>query len=453
MDINAHIKASQSRNFHTIYQEGIKHKNLGKDPVSFRLLPAFDPDNPDKGTSYLPCIMPDGSFSSWGNMMVVSRFVGRVNKVDIVSPRTFDADAFCPMSYLYTAIRKDPDWMYLFKGESFRDTPLDRPNRVLVANIVDVNSPGIGTQVAVMGFMAMSCLIADDGLMRQPNTMVGVEEAMKVDYMAEYANGDITHPETGLILLFSSARVDGKSTHNIALSRPVRRIPVDRSLMEGRVDLSNMRNVVKESSPEEIVQTLVEKLTSRNAAGMHEHYILREVFPQFSIPAPVSAPGALSTVPSGFQPSAALEDVGGVAGAGHTELATVTPPAQSTPVQKVKRSNPTALNAPGVSEHEDEAEPAVLSANPPAAPTTDAHPAVLSMHGAVPPAQDPVTPPAAPETTPQTGTAAASPAASGTATQAALPTAPGPTVPGDNVPLPDFLAKFRAEAQAAKSQT
>lgn len=320
-----------------LFQEGVKYRHMsGKDAISFRILPAINPQNPDLATSWIQSLDPDGNLTDWGSIIKVVRFVGHGSdgqyRRDLLSLRTFDTPETkqdCPLETLYRVIQEDlGTWGYLTKGIGDQKDPnripkaFDRLSSLLVANILDINQAHEGVKLGVFSVSATQKLISKtDGLIFQVNAAPGIEEFIKLNYMNKYANGDITDPTSGPVLV--CLKVQGKGdfgSYGIQVqtnqqTHQVMRRPMDQSLMAQRYDLRDIKNVVNVPTEETLVQSLVELLNGRSPQGFHEFSLLRLAFPQHRIPEPPAAPGLSRVVQgTGFGGSPGFSPQGGQMG-------------------------------------------------------------------------------------------------------------------------------------------
>ena len=313
-----------------VFQDGVRYRHMtGKDPVIFRILPAFNPANPDKEMSWLPSIDPSGNLTDWAFILKVVRYVGHADfrsggRQDLISLHTFDDETTthdCPLDRLYNCIREDPaTWGYLIKDKGEKNDPnrvsaaYGRVQGLLVANILDLAAAQDGVKLGVFTTGATQELIdPEEGLVFTPNCMPNLEAFIAQDYMNRYANGDITHPGTGACLNCMKGTKNGEmSGYKISIAtnsqnRSVIRKSLDRSQMGQRYNLASPANVINAPTEESLVQALVGLLNGRSPDGYHEYALLRLVFPQHRIPEPPAAPAASSTVQSGFGTSPAAQ--------------------------------------------------------------------------------------------------------------------------------------------------
>jgi len=307
-----------------IFKEGVKYKRMSGAQILFRMMPAFNPADPNPSTSWLPCMDPNGNLTDWGAIIKLIRFVGHGNdgpgsRVGLLSLKTFETpgnQVFCPLAAVYSAIARDQDtWGYLIAQGDFKDKNRPRPaygkiESSLVVNIIDANQPHLGVQIGMFSTGATTNIIdKKTGIIYQPNMAPNVDELISADYMAAYAYGDITHPANAPLLICEQGTDKGdfspyRVTPAIGRDRKVMRMPVTHETMAQRVNLANPDSFLNIPTPEDLVQSLVRLLNGRSPAGYHEYALLRMALPDFKIPEPPPAPGAIHSV-SGFSPSPA----------------------------------------------------------------------------------------------------------------------------------------------------
>lgn len=407
--------AEEGENSDKIFtRNGVKTKFMsGKQPITFTILPAVDPANPDKRVSYLPSILPGNvpTLSDWGNGAYIYRKLGRGDwkeRYDIVSLSSVGEE--CPIDAVRKVAKSDQTWQYLTDDGNFGD-----PNRVpavlpakrqfLFCNVFLPNEPERVAHVGIFSKSVANKLIGENGLVFQPSPSATAEQ-VAANYLAAYANGDITAPQGAPAFVVEKGHDKGEMSGyelRFALdsTRRVLRYPATQDIMATRYDINDLRSYLNILTADQIVQILIRELTGRSPAGYHEYALLKLALgSRYQIPEPPSAPGAVNTVQSGFEPAAAAP----------------VPTAQSVP-----------LDQPVV--------PAAV------APTSSAAPTAVPVAS---PAAVPVTPTAVPGGAPssEAGVALAAAVKAGVA----QPTAPAPgTVPGDPVPAFDkaaFLARL-----------
>ena len=429
--------AEEGENSDRIFtRNGVKTKFMsGKQPITFSILPAVDPSNPDKRVSYLPSILPGNppTLSDWGNGAYVYRKLGRGDwkeRYDIVSLSSVGEE--CPIDVVRKVAKSDPTWQYLVDDGKFGD-----PNRVpavLPAKrqflFCNVFLPNEAERVAHVGIFSKSVankLVGENGLVFQPSPSA-TEEQVQANYLAAFANGDITAPQGAPVFVVEKGHDKGEMSQyelKFALdaNRRVMRVPATQDIMATRYDIQDLRSYLNILSADQIVQILIREMTGRSPAGYHEYALLKLALGgKYQIPEPPSAPAATSTIQSGF-----VAGVDGGVPAGAAPVAAPVP--TGTPVPAVP------VPAPSAAPVAPTAAPAPVPVTPTAAP-------------AVPPAAtvSVAVPPAAPAHTVALGNEAGAAFHAAVAAGAAQPVAPAPgVVPGDPVPAFDkqaFLARL-----------
>lgn len=449
-----------------IFKEGVRYKHMtGAQPIVFRLMPAFNPADPNPGTSYLPCLDPAGNLTDWGTVLKIVRFVGHGKggagtRQDLLSLKTFETEnqkIWCPLDAVFTTINADPQtWGYMIDDGDRKDknrprAPYSKIVGHLICDILDINQTQLGVQLGVFTSGASGKLVdRKDGLVYQPNAAPNAEEMAKQHYIWAYANGDITCPNYAPVLVVEKGDDKGDfSSYKISIAqdnqRRIIRRPVDQAMMVMRYDLSKLNTFLNIPTEDDLVQSLIQLLNGRSPHGYHEHALLKMALPQFQIPEPPSAPSAGPTVAMGFAPSAGVPIPGAVP----------TVPYQAGPVTTPNYGQGAAVPPPMI--------PGAVPGGGFAAPTQPSvavppppQMAGMTSTGVVAPvAAVPVPPPpqvavAAPTGNPAAemqGVAANAQAAAPAAVPAAPtePVAPGdPVAPGFN--QADFLARIRGKA-------
>lgn len=321
MGLNNQVKAAGysggDRKF--IFKEGVRYRHMtGKDPIVFRILPSFNPNDPNPATSYLPFMLPGDVLSDWGDVLYISRFVGHGKggngtRQDILSLRTgADKEIFDPLTHLYRAISQmSADWGYLLEDSKdptgkVRDrAAFSKPLPHFICNVWDFNKPTAGAQLACFTSSAyMSMFNAKTGLVYLRINLVD-ESILQHNYLAAYAVGDLTDPVNGPALMCAKGNDNGEfSKYTVTLAqdqtgRIIKRV-MGQDVLAQRYNLSNLSTIVNLPTEEEIIQLLVETLNMRSPQGYHEYALLRQAFPQHRIPEPPASPAAMPTIQSGF---------------------------------------------------------------------------------------------------------------------------------------------------------
>ena len=319
------METSSSKRF--IFKEGVKYKHMtGNDPMLFRILPAYNLQDANPATAWLPFVLPDGKLADWARLLYVSRAVGHGrgdfgSRRDFISPRSFvkdDEKVYCPLYELYSAVQSmSNDWGYLITEQRDKATgrtmpgserkPLSRPSTMLISNIWDLNHGELGVQLGCFSTSATTSLIGpEEGLAYQKVNLP--EEVLRQNYLAGFATGDLTHPSDGPVLMCAKGKGKGDfSTYRVSMvsdsrTRATMKRALDVNLLAQRYPLMSPEAFINIQTDEEMVQALVEVFNTRAPNGYHEHALLKQVFPQFKIPDPPSAPAASTTVTSGFTP-------------------------------------------------------------------------------------------------------------------------------------------------------
>jgi hypothetical protein len=406
-----------------IFKDGVRYRHMtGDSPMMFRIAPAFNPNDTNPGTSYVPFVDDGGSLADFALILRICRFVGHGRggfgtRRDLLSLKTFEQpgeEIFDPLDHLLKIINQSAaDWGYLIKdrgeGQNRERSAYGKSSPHLILNIWDFNQPTVGIQLGCFTSSACNALLDPKTGLAYQRTNIP-EEMLKQNYLAGYAVGDLTDPNNGPAVVCAKGKEQGDfSKYKITLltdmNGGVVRKPLTQELLAQRYNLSDPGAIINIPTEDELIDALVQLLNMRSPTGMHEHALLKMAFPQFSVPEPPAAPAASPTVQAGF---------GGSPAAGYqSQTTTVAPGGAPVPVPTGGTAVPPAP---------------VPTATPAPAPT---QPAPAPAGGtAVPPTPAPAPAPTpAPEATPP----ASSPEAQGAEANAAA--AGQPTVPGDSVPF------------------
>lgn len=327
MSLANQYQRQQRQGNRTFFKEGVRSAKLSQQKTTsvFRLMPAFDPENPDITQSYLPCVDPDGRVTDWGKFVHVSVFLGHgMSKRDIVSPKTFDYEAPCPLEDMWQAIYDDKiTWEYLVKDNPERGTRkcFTRPSPQLIINAIDRSQIHMGVVVGLLSKSAGSALIALCGA-RNSNAQVLQMAEQEGQYLLGFANGDISDPNGGIMLTcgippasangeFSKYEVAPLVTINPMTNRSeTASMPLTCELMAQRKNVTNIGDLIEERTYEDIVADLVGLYNKRSPVnGHHEFNLLRVAFPECAhlIPEPPLAPAGSNTVAVGWDPNQAQD--------------------------------------------------------------------------------------------------------------------------------------------------
>jgi hypothetical protein len=297
-----------------IFQKHVKALRLGGDiPILFRIEPAFNPGEPNARVSWLPFRFPNQELTDWGKFINISPMVGRGGpgygvRKDLVSLKTFDPSADCPLEVLYGYIRENAqEWGYLVaeSQDKTQRAVFRRPGDVFLCNILTLDHPEKGTQLAVISRGASKSLMSPDGgLVYQ----VAANSVGGDNYLAQWACGDLTDPNNGPVLRYYKVneKKGQMNTGRIEMhitQQGVMRRPLTQELLAQRIDFSQPADTyMTKVTAESLIADLIELLNGRSPiTGQHERVLLRQAFPQFRIPEPpvtsVQMPGMVYQQP------------------------------------------------------------------------------------------------------------------------------------------------------------
>jgi len=301
------------------YKEGVRvlymreNKNKGIKKITFKLLPAFDPANPDTRTSYTPSITPDGHIAQFAAIMFSVKFAGRGDykqRRELVSRKTEGPNATCPLSILMNFIDQNKDdWGYLTMDQGKYGTPgfvraaLPPIAPAMLANVLDMYDLGSGVRVGEFSKSAfMSLMNRKNGLMFQRNDSVP-QELLAQNYMYQYSKGDLTDPNNGLVLVCERG-TDKKGFSGYELSVATGpdgnpwRAQLTQDQMAQRYNMADVGSIVNIPTEQELVDELVDMLRQRSPKGYHEYALLKMAFNDYGwvVPDPPAAPAATSNI-------------------------------------------------------------------------------------------------------------------------------------------------------------
>ena len=297
-----------SENKKFIFKEGVRFKRMGgKNPTTFRILPAFDPANPDPRTSCAPFVMPNGELTNWGTVVHISRYIGHgQNRRDILSLKSFGEQD--PMDILLQTVNAIPEWGYLTRdvgeGKSAIRKAISRASSTFLANIWDINQASQEIAIGVFSTSAAKAFLdSKSGLIYQRTNLP--PEVLAQNYLLQYAVGDLTHHTNGPALCIAKGNDKGEmSSFQVFLASDSQNRVITRAVnqeqLAQRYDMNNMRSFLEVPTEEDIINQLITLFNQRSPAGYHEYSLLRQAFPSYPIPEPPSAPAASNTVASGF---------------------------------------------------------------------------------------------------------------------------------------------------------
>jgi hypothetical protein len=315
MSLSSEYKQRQSNGQVSIFKQGVRDARLcNKNAVSvFRLMPAFNPEDPNPETSWMPAITPDGEATDWGKLITTCTFIGYgQNKRSLVSPKTLDRDAPCPLHELWNYIRQDKaTWGYMIEGSDNMDNVFKKPGDQMVINAVDVNKTNLGVVLGILNKSASESLYK---LVTARNTNQMLLSMVEQNYLAGFANGDLSDPQQGMQLACQVDASKKKTYAEYAVSvltstdprtkqETVSYFPVNGPWLSLRYNLYDPMSYLNIKSYEDIVLELIGLFNRRSPAGHHEFDLLREAFDECKelVPAAPSAPAAHGTVAPGWQ--------------------------------------------------------------------------------------------------------------------------------------------------------
>jgi hypothetical protein len=318
-------------------------------------------------------------------MIQSAKFVGHgewKSTLPILSLSSFEGAEPCPYKRLLEYCNNNPDWKYLvtksgrFGSAEFKDATLKPIKSVLLLNIVDVEDPGKGVQIAETSYSVASTLLnPETGIVFQRNIQLenypDAAAALAKDPMLAYANGDITNPGRAPVFVIELPPVKagqfgtGYTARIEVTAAGVSRRTASDIELASRYHLDDPESFLNIPTGQDIVNTLVTLLKGhRNAMGIDETCAIKEAVGDTYRVDTMSAPGATATVATGWEkPAAAPEPVD------------VSP--------HVTWTGPAA----GVSQTHTitgQTTPAGFPPNPAAAPSAVPEPVVIAQIGAIP---------------------------------------------------------------------
>lgn len=296
-------------------KNGVRVKWMsGKQPITFAILPAFNPDNADPKTSYYPSILPSAekgtpdTLAEWGNYAYVYRGIGHGDwkeRCDVVSLLSVGEEV-CPLDLLYKTIKQSPEWQYLTDDGKFGDPNRQRatlPGRrmLMFCNVLVKGEEQKGAQIGIFSKSIANKLVGENGLIWAPNPSAS-DADIEANYLAAYANGDITSPQNAPLFVVEKGHDKGEmSAYELKFaqdaSRRVMHTQFTQDILATRYQITDLREYLNVLSADAIVALLIRELSGRSPAGYHEYALLREALgSRWQIPEPPAAPAATSTV-------------------------------------------------------------------------------------------------------------------------------------------------------------
>lgn len=316
---------------YSYYKQGVRVKFPKKaPPLRVQILPAYNPYEPSNAQGYVPCLI-DGQPTAWFGMIQSAKFVGHgewKSTLPILSLSSFEGAEPCPYKRLLEYCNNNPDWKYLvtksgrFGSAEFKDATLKPIKSVLLLNIVDVEDPGKGVQIAETSYSVASTLLnPETGIVFQRNIQLenypDAAAALAKDPMLAYANGDITNPGRAPVFVIELPPVKagqfgtGYTARIEVTAAGVSRRTASDIELASRYHLDDPESFLNIPTGQDIVNTLVTLLKGhRNAMGIDETCAIKEAVGDTYRVDTMSAPGATATVATGWEkPAAAPEPV------------------------------------------------------------------------------------------------------------------------------------------------
>lgn len=387
-----------------------------KRPLSFRILPAF-PEHEGSlqesdALAYVPAVSLVGGapvVADWAFAMLISRCYVKGGR-SILS-RKMVGDDNDPLTRVVDFCSKAAGWKYVVTetgkwGEPNRiPAKIAVPKKEFLMNVLTLDDEKPGVKVGIIKSIMMmydlcSTKQGKEGYALQQREVS--DEEYRANPNSVWAYGDITDPNGAPVFkalkgLSNDNRMVNMIKPSLSIDPASGRQRLDRMAltaeqMAARVDLAHPETYLNIPTAEEQVEQIVGNLGGRNAEGIHEYDMLRNVLPDYAelIPAVPPAPGAVNQV-QGFtppaQPAAPVAQVQAQTAPAAPRFTPATPAAPAAPAAP-KTFTPTAPKA--VQTFTPPATPAA-----PAAPTAPTAPAFVPKAASVPPAAPVQTSPAA----------------------------------------------------------
>ena len=315
LEYASNMESGSQREYRRTYKDGVnvlymrENQKKGITKIVFRLLPAFKYDSDNPRLSWVPSILPDGHLSPFGCMLFSVKFVGHGDfqtRRELVSRKTADRNAVCPLKLLEDFIKSNQDdWGYLmkdvgkFRQPGYKKAPFKGIQPSMLANVVDVYDQTGTVRVGEFSHSAYISLMARGdrpGLMFQRNDSIP-PELFQQSYLYQYAKGDLTDPQTGLVL--ECARDTKEAAFQGYVINTAKdqngnpwRLQIGQQQLAARYDMKNVESIVNVPTEQELVDDLAELLNGRSPKGYHEHALLKMAFEGrgWRVPDPPSAP-------------------------------------------------------------------------------------------------------------------------------------------------------------------
>ena len=302
---------------YSYYKQNVRVKFPKKSPpMRVQILPSYNLANPADPQGYMQCLS-GGQPTPWFGMIQSAKFVGHGDwkqTLPILSLSSFEGSEPCPYQRLLNYCKNNEDWKYLvtktgrFGAPDYKDAILKPVKPVLLLNIVDVDDPGKGVQIAEMSYSVANTLLNEEtGIVFQRNLQLdnypNAEAALAQNPMLAYANGDITDPFRAPVFIIELPPVKagqfgaGYTAKIEVANGTVTRRSATSIEMSSRYHLDDPESFLNIPTGQDIVNTLVTLLKgNKNARGIDETCAIKEAVGDMYRVDTVSAPGAVSTV-------------------------------------------------------------------------------------------------------------------------------------------------------------
>lgn len=293
-----------------------------KRPLSFRILPAFPEHegglSQEDMMAYVPAVsLIDGApvVADWVFAMLISRCYVKGGR-SILS-RKMVGDDNDPLRRVVDFCSRTPDWKYIVTETGKWGDPnrvpakVAVPKREFLMNVLTLDDAKPGVKVGIIKSVMMmydlcSTKQGKEGYALQQREVT--DEEYRANPNSVWAYGDITDPNgapvfTALKGLSNDSRMVNMIKPSLSIDPASGRQRIDRlgltaEQMAARVDLAHPETYLNIPTAEEQVEQILGNLGGRNANGVHEYDMLREVLPDYAelIPAVPPAPGAVNQV-------------------------------------------------------------------------------------------------------------------------------------------------------------
>lgn len=308
-----------------LFKPGISYGDIKGDekrPMSFRILPAF-PEHEGSlqesdALAYVPAVSLVGGapvVADWAFAMLISRCYVKGGR-SILS-RKMVGDDNDPLTRVVDFCSKAAGWKYVVTetgkwGEPNRiPAKIAVPKKEFLMNVLTLDDEKPGVKVGIIKSIMMmydlcSTKQGKEGYALQQREVS--DEEYRANPNSVWAYGDITDPNGAPVFkalkgLSNDNRMVNMVKPSLSIDPASGRQRLDRMAltaeqMAARVDLAHPETYLNIPTAEEQVEQIVGNLGGRNAEGIHEYDMLRNVLPDYAelIPAVPPAPGAVNQV-------------------------------------------------------------------------------------------------------------------------------------------------------------